>query len=135
MADGPRVAGVLGAYLVLYPRAKVWSLVPFLFFIPLRVPAWFVLGLWFVRQWVYSAGYVSAGAGFCRVFGAGIRIRHRRCDRLDPAGERWPAGARPREPRTIAAPARPIQGRGGFRAVNSAQNPPPSQRQVGQVIL
>jgi rhomboid family protein len=57
------IAGVLGAYLVLYPRAKVWSLVPFLLFIPLRIPAWLVLGLWFVLQWVYSAGYVSAGAG------------------------------------------------------------------------
>lgn len=57
------IAGVLGAYLVLYPRAKVWSLVPFLFFIPLRIPAWLVLGLWFVLQWAYSAGYATAGAG------------------------------------------------------------------------
>jgi membrane associated rhomboid family serine protease len=57
------IAGVLGAYLVLYPRARVWSLVPFLFFIPLRIPAWFVLGLWFALQWAYSAGYASAGAG------------------------------------------------------------------------
>jgi rhomboid family protein len=57
------IAGILGAYLVLYPRAKVWSLVPFLFFIPLPIPAWLVLGLWFVLQWVYSAGYVSTGAG------------------------------------------------------------------------
>jgi membrane associated rhomboid family serine protease len=57
------VAGVLGAYLVLYPRARVWSLVPVLFFIPLRLPAWFVLGLWFVLQWAYSAGYGVSGAG------------------------------------------------------------------------
>ena len=57
------IAGVLGAYLVLYPRAQVWSLVPFLFFIPLRLPAWFVLGLWFVLQWAYSAGYAVSGAG------------------------------------------------------------------------
>jgi rhomboid family protein len=57
------IAGVLGAYLVLYPRAKVWSLVPFLLFIPLPIPAWAVLGLWFVLQWVYSAGFVSGGAG------------------------------------------------------------------------
>ena len=46
------IAGVLGAYIVLFPRARVWSLVPFLFFIPLRIPAWLVLGLWFVLQWV-----------------------------------------------------------------------------------
>jgi membrane associated rhomboid family serine protease len=57
------IAGVLGAYLVLYPRAKVWSLVPFLLFIPLRLPAWLVLGLWFVLQWAYSAGYAASGAG------------------------------------------------------------------------
>jgi membrane associated rhomboid family serine protease len=57
------IAAVLGAYLVLYPRARVWSLVPILFFIPLRLPAWFVLGLWFVLQWLYSAGYAVSGAG------------------------------------------------------------------------
>lgn len=57
------IAGVLGAYLVLWPRARVWSLLPFLFFIPLRIPAWLVLGSWFVLQWVYSAGYGTSGAG------------------------------------------------------------------------
>ncbi len=57
------VAGVLGAYIVLYPRARVWGLVPILFFIPLRLPAWLVLGSWFLLQWVYSAGFaVSAGS-------------------------------------------------------------------------
>ena len=54
---------MLGAYVVLFPRARVWSLVPFLFFIPLRVPAWVVLGLWFVLQWVYAIGLASDGAG------------------------------------------------------------------------
>jgi len=57
------IAGVLGAYIVLYPRARVWSLVPVLFFIPLRLPAWFVLGLWFLLQWVYTAGYAVSSAG------------------------------------------------------------------------
>src|SRR5581483_8931387 len=57
------IAGVLGAYLVIYPRAKVWSLVPFLFFIPVRIPAWLVLGSWFVLQWLYSAGYAASGGG------------------------------------------------------------------------
>jgi membrane associated rhomboid family serine protease len=67
------IAGVLGAYLVLYPRARVWSLVPVLLFIPLRLPAWFVLGLWFLLQWAYAAGFaVSAGgsvAYLAHVFG------------------------------------------------------------------
>jgi membrane associated rhomboid family serine protease len=44
------IAAVLGAYLYLYPRAKVTSLVPFLLFLPLRFPAWLVLGSWFVLQ-------------------------------------------------------------------------------------
>jgi len=57
------VSGVLGAYFVLFPRAKMWSLVPVLFFLPLRLPAWLVLGLWFVIQWVYSAGYAVSDAG------------------------------------------------------------------------
>jgi membrane associated rhomboid family serine protease len=41
----------------------VWSLVPVLLFIPLRLPAWLVLGLWFVLQWVYTAGYAVSSAG------------------------------------------------------------------------
>ncbi len=57
------VAGVLGAYLMFFPRARVWSLVPILLFIPLRLPAWLVLGLWFALQWVYSAGYAVSAAG------------------------------------------------------------------------
>lgn len=57
------IAGVLGSYIVLFPRAKVWSLVPFLFFIPLRLSAWVVLGLWFVIQGLYSAGYAVSGGG------------------------------------------------------------------------
>jgi membrane associated rhomboid family serine protease len=57
------VSGVLGSYLVLFPWARVWSLVPVLFFIPLRLPAWLVLGMWFVLQWIYSAGYAITRAG------------------------------------------------------------------------
>lgn len=57
------IAGVLGAYLVLYPRARVWGLIPFLFFIPLRVPAWLMLGMWFVLQALYSTGYGTSTAG------------------------------------------------------------------------
>ncbi|MDT4911958.1 MAG: hypothetical protein QOC66_1086 [Pseudonocardiales bacterium] len=57
------IAGVLGAYLVMFPKARVWSLVPFLFFIPLRLPAWLVLGLWFVLQWAYASGAAVSSAG------------------------------------------------------------------------
>ena len=44
------IATVLGAYLYMFPKARVTSLVPFLFFLPLRFPAWLVLGSWFILQ-------------------------------------------------------------------------------------
>lgn len=58
------IAGVLGAYLVLYPRAKVLSLLTFFFFLPVRLPAWLVLGFWFVLQYMYSqSAGLAEGAG------------------------------------------------------------------------
>lgn len=55
------IAGVLGAYLVLYPRAMVHTLVWFFFFVRVvRVPAVVFLGLWFFIQFVQGVG---AGAG------------------------------------------------------------------------
>ncbi|HYK28973.1 MAG TPA: rhomboid family intramembrane serine protease [Streptosporangiaceae bacterium] len=74
------ISGILGAYLVLWPRARVWSLVPFLLFLPLRIPAWIVLGLWFLLQWAYSTGLAAPGAGsvayLAHVFGflAGVIV-------------------------------------------------------------
>jgi membrane associated rhomboid family serine protease len=46
------IAGVLGGYLYLFPKARVTTLFPFLFFLPLRFPAWLVLGCWFALQWL-----------------------------------------------------------------------------------
>jgi membrane associated rhomboid family serine protease len=59
------IAGVLGAYLVLFPRARVTSLIPIaVILIPVRLPAWLVLGGWFLLQWLYSSGSgVADGAG------------------------------------------------------------------------
>jgi membrane associated rhomboid family serine protease len=59
------IAGVLGAYLVMFPRARVMSIVPLaIIWIPLRLPAWLVLGGWFLLQWLYSSGSgVASGAG------------------------------------------------------------------------
>ncbi len=82
------IAGVLGAYLVLFPRARVWSLLTFFFFVPVRLPAWLVLGSWFVLQYVYARGagltassgvaYLAHVIGF--VVGAALvwRLRGRR---------------------------------------------------------
>ncbi len=63
------ISGVLGAYLLLHPRAHVLVLIPLGFFSQLvHLPAMFVLGLWFVLQLVSSlladtgAGGVAFGA-------------------------------------------------------------------------
>ena len=44
------IAGVMGAYLVLFPRARVVSVFPIFFFIPVAVPASVFLILWFAGQ-------------------------------------------------------------------------------------
>jgi membrane associated rhomboid family serine protease len=55
------IAGVLGAYLVLYPRAKVVTLIPLGFFTEIvRIPAFLVLAFWFLQQFVAGALSLSA---------------------------------------------------------------------------
>ncbi len=44
------IAAVMGAYFFLYPRAKVQTLVFFIFITSVRLPAWVFLGIWFVMQ-------------------------------------------------------------------------------------
>ena len=45
------IAGVLGAYLILYPHSRIASLVPILFiFTIVEVPATIFLGFWFISQ-------------------------------------------------------------------------------------
>ncbi|MDO9556716.1 MAG: rhomboid family intramembrane serine protease [Coriobacteriia bacterium] len=45
------IAGVLGAYALLFPRASVLTLIPIFFFFEIaRVPAFIVIGFWFVLQ-------------------------------------------------------------------------------------
>ena len=52
--------GVLGAYILLFPRARVLSLVGI---IPLRLPAWLVLGVYIAFQFVYVSGQAQEGGG------------------------------------------------------------------------
>ena len=54
------IAAVLGAYLVLYPNARVLTIIPLGFFLRLTmIPAVIVLGLWFVLQ--LFSGVLSMG--------------------------------------------------------------------------
>jgi membrane associated rhomboid family serine protease len=62
------IAGVMGAYFVLYPRSRVLTLIPLFIFIRIvELPAIVLLGFWFVMQ-LFSAGAIattanSAGGG------------------------------------------------------------------------
>jgi membrane associated rhomboid family serine protease len=59
------IAGVLGAYLVLFPQARVRTLVFLGFFVTLtRIPAMLVLGLWFALQFfqgLFAVGGADTG--------------------------------------------------------------------------
>jgi membrane associated rhomboid family serine protease len=60
------IAAVMGAYMVLYPHARVLTLIPIFIFIQLLwLPAPFFLGIWFLIQLVQGLGSftVTEGAG------------------------------------------------------------------------
>jgi membrane associated rhomboid family serine protease len=59
------ISGVLGAYVILWPRASIISLVPLGFFLTaVRLPAWVALGIWFAVQIFGSlAGLGQIGGG------------------------------------------------------------------------
>ncbi len=83
------ISGILGAYLVLYPRVRVWTVVLPFFFLPFRLPAWIWLAIYFALQFVYlgesstadgsGVAYMAhiggfvAGAALIRPFLAGRR--------------------------------------------------------------
>ncbi len=55
------VAGVMGAYFVLYPHSRIVTLLPLFIFIQIiEVPAIFFLGVWFVMQFVSGIGSIAA---------------------------------------------------------------------------
>jgi membrane associated rhomboid family serine protease len=54
------ISGVLGAYMLLFPKARVLTIIPIGFYVQMReLPALVVLGLWFVMQ--FLSGVVSIG--------------------------------------------------------------------------
>jgi len=80
------ISGVMGAYLILYPRAKVLTLIPIFFFFQfVELPAFFFLAYWFLLQllsaglapgdvggvafWAHIGGFVT-GLVFVKVFDA-----------------------------------------------------------------
>jgi membrane associated rhomboid family serine protease len=58
------IAGVMGAYLILYPRSRILTFIP-IFFIPyfIEIPAFFFLGIWFLLQFLSAAGTQGQTSG------------------------------------------------------------------------
>ncbi|MFJ2702657.1 rhomboid family intramembrane serine protease [Streptomyces sp. NPDC087428] len=97
------ISAVLGAFLYLFPRARVTSVFPFLLFLPLRFPAWIVLIFWFVLQWLAAEG-AGSGPGVAylsHVVGFAIGFLY--------AWGRYRRGARTRGPR-VRSPATATEG-------------------------
>jgi membrane associated rhomboid family serine protease len=58
------IGGVMGAYAILYPRAPVHLLLIIVFYITrVIVPAWFMLGYWFLIQLLSGFGSIGAAGG------------------------------------------------------------------------
>jgi Uncharacterized membrane protein (homolog of Drosophila rhomboid) len=69
------ISGVLGAYLVLYPRARILTLTFFIVIMLIEIPAWAYIGFWFLYQLFYgfaellSPGSVGGVAYFAHIGG------------------------------------------------------------------
>jgi membrane associated rhomboid family serine protease len=58
------IAAVLGGYILLYPRARIVTIVFIvLIFTLVELPAWLMLGLWFLEQAVVGAGELATPTG------------------------------------------------------------------------
>jgi membrane associated rhomboid family serine protease len=88
------IAGTLGAYIVMFPHARVLTAVFFFFITLVELPALIVLGLWFALQFLSGVGSlgsdVSGGVAFFAhiggfVFGALVALLFYRRQRIRPA--------------------------------------------------
>ncbi len=97
------IGGVMGAYVVLYPRVRVYTLVPIGFFLTtIALPAWAMLGYWMVLQivpallgaeggtavWAHVGGFL-VGAGLIRLFARSEYIAARRVHTWTPQRMGW----------------------------------------------
>ena len=58
------ISGVMGGYLLLYPKVRVYAVVPIVFFITsVAVPAWVMLGYWFLIQFVSGLAAFGGDVG------------------------------------------------------------------------
>lgn len=55
------IAGVMGAYILRFPRAKVLTLIPLgIILLPINIPAFWFLGIWFLQQALYGVASLEA---------------------------------------------------------------------------
>ncbi len=93
------IAAVMGAYLVLFPKARVYTVVFFILITVIPLRAWMVLGFWFVLQFFTDPNTGVAWAahvtGF--IFGAlvGLVVRSIRGTPAPPERRPPPFGRRP----------------------------------------
>jgi membrane associated rhomboid family serine protease len=97
------ISGVMGGYLLLYPRVRVFTLVPIgFFFMNMALPAWTMLLYWFVLQllggvtivagargggvafWAHVGGFV-AGLVLVKMFARGEYVRAHRSGQFRPS--------------------------------------------------
>ena len=100
------ISGVMGAYLVLFPRVRVFTLVPLGFFITrVALPAWAMLIYWMVLQfvgglsaigaegeggvafWAHVGGFI-AGVVLVKLFASRSRVSSHQRSHWQPAGPR-----------------------------------------------
>ncbi len=102
------ISGVMGAYLILYPRVRVYTLVPLGFFLTtIALPAWAMLGYWIVLQflgalpqvagaqaeagvafWAHIGGFV-VGAATIKLFARPEYLMSRKQNPWQPQRVRW----------------------------------------------
>jgi membrane associated rhomboid family serine protease len=95
------IAGVMGAYLIWFPRARVFSIAVF---VPLYLPASLVLGIWFVTQFFTDPNSGVAWVAHVVGFSFGMLVAFALRDTHGPASRRlppppplpgaWPGGLR-----------------------------------------
>ena len=95
------IAGVMGAYFVLYPNSRVLTLVIWIFIQVVELPAVVLLGFWFVMQLAGGVGQIAATAhgggvafaahvaGFLVGMGGVFVFRKRRFDYWAPTDRPW----------------------------------------------
>ena len=94
------IAGVMGAYFVLYPQSRVLTLIFLIIFVDvIEIPAIFFLGIWFLMQLLDGVGSLGIGSaaggvafwahvgGFVVGAAFGLVLRVRGVKRWEPPGE------------------------------------------------